>query len=103
MFEILDFFLRLPGMLILLVGMLVIYKELSAVRREQRENLQRTTFQMKAIFDAVQALKTHQPAATPEQTATPKSAPAAEKIVSKTTARNTSKEPVQSQIPSPVS
>ena len=102
MFEILDFFLRLPGMLILLVGMLIIYKELSAVRREQRENLQRTTLQMKAIFDAVQDLRTHQSAATPEQTATPKSAPAAEKIVSKTTARNTSKEPVPSQIPSPV-
>jgi len=56
--EILDFFLRLPGLLTILVGILFIYKEVCAVPREWRDDLQRTTLQMKAIFDAIHALRT---------------------------------------------
>ncbi|MFM7865065.1 MAG: hypothetical protein ACKPHU_12700, partial [Planctomycetaceae bacterium] len=73
-------FLRLPGLLTILVGLLFIYKEICAVRREQRDNLQRTTLQMKAIFDAIHALRT---APAPENNIAPLSPTPRQQLLNK--------------------
>jgi len=114
MLEILDFFLRLPGLLTILVGLLFIYKEICAVRREQRDNLQRTTLQMKAIFDAIHALRTRpapenniatpQPdsqAATSQQTPASESRPEPDNGLLNTAPQITVPPPVETPVPSP--